>query len=371
MKHVIFCHSLISDWNHGNAHFLRGVVVDLLRRGHHVDVFEPVNAWSVENLKRDHGARALLSFAEAYPGLSSKTYVPEDLDLARALDGADVVLMHEWNEPALIERVGRHRRDNPTYRLFFHDTHHRVVTAPSEMARFDLTHYDGVLAFGEILSHHYRARGVRAWTWHEAADVTRFRPRPDVAVERDLVWIGNWGDDERNAELREFLFEPTRELNLSARIHGVRYPSEARDTLARLGIEYAGWTPNFLVPEHFAAARVTVHVPRRPYVRALPGIPTIRVFEALACGIPLVSAPWSDEEGLFRRGDFLRADTGREMTTHLRTVLSDPAFATELARRGRETILAQHTCRHRVDELLDIISELNAGGSRRLRCAAN
>ena len=48
---------------------------------------------------------------------------------------------------------------------------------------------------------------------------------------------------------------------------------------------------------------MTVHVPRRPYVDALPGIPTIRVFEALACGIPLVSAPWRDEEGLFRHRD--------------------------------------------------------------------
>ncbi|MGH8174867.1 MAG: glycosyltransferase, partial [Steroidobacter sp.] len=46
MKFVLFYHSLVSDWNHGNAHFLRGVVSELLARGHAVDVYEPENGWS-------------------------------------------------------------------------------------------------------------------------------------------------------------------------------------------------------------------------------------------------------------------------------------------------------------------------------------
>src|SRR5207237_3600463 len=126
------------------------------------------------------------------------------------------------------------------------------------------------------------------WTWHEAADVRVFRPidAPDRAG--DLVWIGNWGDDERTAELREFLLEPVRELQLRTRVHGVRYPGQALRELREAGIEYAGWLPNNKVPAVFARYRVTVHVPRRPYVQALPGIPTIRVFEALACGLPLL-----------------------------------------------------------------------------------
>jgi hypothetical protein len=54
---ILFCHSLVSDWNHGNAHFLRGVCSDLLARGHAVDVYEPANAWSVTNLVAEHGRR--------------------------------------------------------------------------------------------------------------------------------------------------------------------------------------------------------------------------------------------------------------------------------------------------------------------------
>jgi spore maturation protein CgeB len=218
-----------------------------------------------------------------------------------------------------------------------------------------------VLAYGAILSELYRARGWarRAWTWHEAADTRVFRPLPSETRAGDLVWIGNWGDDERTEELDEFLLEPVRALQLRARIYGVRYPAAARERLSAAGIEYAGWLPNYEAPRALAQHAVTVHIPRRPYVAALPGIPTIRVFEALACGIPLVSAPWHDAEGLFTPGDdFLVARDGVEMRKHLRTVLHEPALAAHLAQRGRKTILARHTCAHRVDELLKIHAEL-------------
>jgi spore maturation protein CgeB len=179
-------------------------------------------------------------------------------------------------------------------------------------------------------------------------------------VEGDLVWIGNWGDNERSAELREFLIEPVADLRLRATIHGVRYPDAAKARLRRAGIAYKGWLPNAEAPRAFARHFVTVHVPRRPYVRELPGIPTIRPFEALACGIPLVSAPWDDAERLFRPGDFLWARDGEEMRAHLRALVADPAMRAEQARRGLETIQARHTCRHRVDELLTILDELKA-----------
>jgi spore maturation protein CgeB len=101
-------------------------------------------------------------------------------------------------------------------------------------------------------------------------------------------------------------------------------------------------------------------VPRRPYVEALPGIPTIRVFEALACGLPLVSAPWCDDEGLFRSGDYLVARTGAEMKDLVHEVLEDRNLAAELAARGLETVRARHTCAHRVEELLAICADCGA-----------
>jgi spore maturation protein CgeB len=369
VKIVGFYHSLRSDWNHGNAHFLRGVVGELVARGHDVRIFEPEDAWSVTNLVRDHGAEALDAFATAYPHLpphTSQRYGAA-LDLDAALDGADAVIVHEWSDPALVARIGQHRAAGGRYALVFHDTHHRSVTAPDEIARYDLRAYDGVLAFGRVIRDLYRDRGwaARAWTWHEAADVRVFGPRTTIARDGDLVWIGNWGDDERTAELHAMLIEPVRALGLRARIHGVRYPEAARHALAAAGIEYAGWLANFDVPDVFARHAVTVHVPRRPYVEALPGIPTIRMFEALACGIPLVSAAWRDDEGLFTAGeDYLVARDPAEMRRSLRAVLHDRALATELSQRGRQTILARHTCAHRVDELFGIFAELGVAGAR-------
>ena len=370
----MFAHSLLSDWNHGNAHFLRGVVGELVSRGHHVRVYEPRDAWSLQNLRKEHGNEPVLRYRKAYPALRhvSVRYNLKDLDLDAALDGADLVLVHEWSDHELVRRIGRHRGRGRKYKLLFHDTHHRAVTAPQDMAAYDLSHYDGVLAFGDVLRRIYLDRGwaARAWTWHEAADTRVFRPLAGVAPAGDLVWVGNWGDDERTAELHEFLLGPAASLNLRARVHGVRYPDPARAALADAGIEYAGWLPNFRAPEVFAGFRFTVHVPRRPYVEALPGIPTIRVFEALACGIPLVCSPWDDAEHLFTPGrDYLVARNGSEMKRHLRTLANEPAAARELAMNGHYTILSRHTCAHRVDELLRIAVELGAQDETRDRSA--
>jgi spore maturation protein CgeB len=379
----MFYHSLVSDWNHGNAHFLRGIVSELLDRDHDVRVLEPRDGWSRDNLIRDHGPTAVHAFRRAYPRLNSELYEPATLDLDEALRGADAVLVHEWNDPGLVSRIGVHHAVRGGYRLLFHDTHHRSVTDPGSMAAYDLRHYDGVLAFGDVVRDLYLTRGwaSRAWTWHEAADTSIFYPRPPRtptlnsdtklrhqtptlnsdtgAADGDLVWIGNWGDDERTAELDEFLFQPVRELGLRATVYGVRYPPHALARLAASGVTYGGWLPNTDVPAVFARHKVTVHIPRRPYMDSLPGVPTIRPFEALACGIPLVSARWDQTGGLFTPGeDFLVARDGREMTALLRTLLADADARWALAARGLATVAARHTCAHRVDELLTICERI-------------
>jgi spore maturation protein CgeB len=361
MHVVMFYHSLVSDWNHGNAHFLRGVCTELMALGHTLRVFEPEGGWSVSNLRREQGEQALEQFHCAYPHLRSTHYDPRTLDLDAALEGADVVMVHEWSDPALVARIGRHRVRS-RYRLLFHDTHHRAVSAPEELSSYDTSNYDGVLAFGAVLRDIYAARGWgrRAWVWHEAADTAVFRPLPAAQPEAlDLLWVGNWGDGERAQELQEFLVDPVRDLRLRARIHGVRYSKDALASLQRAGIEYAGWIANFKVPEVFSTARATVHVPRRFYREQLRGIPTIRVFEALACGIALVSAPWEDIEGLFQSGrDYLLAGNGQEMRAHLRALLNDHDYARSIAQQGRRTVCARHTCAHRVRELLHILRQL-------------
>lgn len=376
MKFSFFYHSLESDWSHGNAHFLRGVVADLLSRGHDVQVYEQEDAWSRENLLCDHGTAALEAFYDAYPNMRSRTYSQENLDMERVAAESDVVVVHEWNEPWLVNGFGELRNRVQTggnhdldFCLLFHDTHHRAISDPSWLHRFRLDYYDGILAFGEILTDLYRKHGWNqiVWTWHEAADTQVFYPRdpnPDLPIG-DVVWVGNWGDDERAAELDEFLFKPVLAQQLLTHVYGVRYPREVLQKLALEGIHYCGWLPNFRVPEIFANHRATIHVPRRYYAASLPGIPTIRPFEAMACGIPLICAPWEDREGLFSPGeDYLIARNGEEMQRHLHTLRNDGDLAQEMAAHALKTIRSRHTCAHRVDQLLDILAQLNRMRSR-------
>jgi len=370
MRFVFYTHSLVSDWNHGNAHFLRGVMRELIARGHDALALEPAGGWSRENLRTDQGPEAEAAFHATFPELRTETYGPA-FDHAAALDGADVVVVHEWTVPALIAHVGRLRRETD-FTLLFHDTHHRAVTSDAEMAALDLSDYDGILAFGETLRQRYldRGWGRQVFTWHEAADDRLFRPLEEPK-QGDLIWIGNWGDDERTAELEEFLIGPAEALGLAASVRGVRYPHTAKARLARAGLSHGGWIANAQVPRAFARHRVTVHVPRRPYMKALPGIPTIRPFEAMACGIPLICAPWDDAEGLFRPGtDHLIARDGTAMQRRLHAVLSDPELAASLRAEGLATIRGRHTCRHRVDELFSILEALAPGRAAPAREAA-
>jgi spore maturation protein CgeB len=360
MKIVLFYHSLLSDWNHGNAHFLRGVATELMERGDDILIYEPRNSWSLSNLLADYGQEAVQEFYRYYPLLKSTPYDFATINLDEVLQDADLVIVHEWNEHSLVKAIGE-KRKKYLFKLLFHDTHHRAVTERQSMTAYDLSNYDGVLAFGNVIKEIYLKEGwtKNAWTWHEAADTKIFKPMQTEQIEGDLVWIGNWGDDERTKELHEFLIEPVKELGLKAKIYGVRYPEHALKALKDAGIEYGGWLPNFKAPEVFGRYRFTVHVPRGPYVKSLPGIPTIRPFEAMACGIPLLSAPWSDAENLFIQGrDFQFVKNKSEMKEWMQNVLSDDALVEEMTSNGLKTIQQKHTCAHRVDELYRICEEL-------------
>ena len=71
MKIKMFYQSLVSDWNHGNAHFLRGIVKELQRRGESVEVYEPEDGWCLQQLIKNKGGKSIVGFHEYYPDLAS------------------------------------------------------------------------------------------------------------------------------------------------------------------------------------------------------------------------------------------------------------------------------------------------------------
>ena len=274
--------------------------------------------------------------------------------------GVEIVIVHEWNPPELVHQLLAFREAMP-FHLLFHDTHHRASSSPEQISLFGIDRFDGVVAFGDALSRIYRERfGIaRVWTLHEAADTDVFYPRALGAKSDDVVWIGNWGDGERSSEIREFLLRPASHLAAArVSIYGVRYPKDGLQALCDAQVRYCGYLPNLDAPQVYSTARLTVHIPRQQYTGAMAGIPTIRVFEALACGIPLISAPWLDHEHLFRKGDFCMVHSGAQMEAAISALLADPDAAAAQAERGLETILARHTCRHRAQELTSYFEEL-------------
>jgi spore maturation protein CgeB len=361
----IFAHSLVSDWNHGNAHFLRGLCHALVRLGHQVRTYEELGAWSLANLIRHEGETAIEAvddFRRIYPELDVHFYKNDatlDSFLEQELKEVDLVLIHEWNEPSVANKVLA-LKEKYGFRALFHDTHHRAYTRPAEILKFHLHKVDGVLAFGEAIRRIY-AEGfgvTRVWTFHEAADTDVFAPQL-AKRDTDVLWIGNWGDDERTRELTEFFLGPASRLQ-GRRIvaYGVRYPERVLEHLRQSGVEYRGYLPNLKAPAAYGKSALTLHVPRRQYANGLSGIPTIRVFEALACGTPLLCSPWTDTENMFRPGqDYLCVPDGRRMHAAIEDLLRDANARDQLGTNGRDTIQKRHTCQHRAEQLISIYEE--------------
>lgn len=368
----IFAHSWISDWNHGNAHFLRGLASELVKTGHEVRCYEERDGWSMRNLASEGercAADALINFRRAFPDLDVRFFSQDGnlgLYLAAELRDADVVIIHEWNSPEEVAAILA-LKPRLKFRALFHDTHHRAYTSPQEILRLPLDQFDGVLAFGEAIRRIYAdGFGVkRTWTFQEAADTAHFFPRSSVK-DTDVIWIGNWGDEERSRELDEFLIAPAGAMQqYRFAVHGVRYPKAALKRLAESRIEFRGYLPNLRAPEMYSRSRISLHVPRSFYANGLSGVPTIRVFEALAAGSPLICSPWNDSERLFRSGqDYICVPNSAAMILELSTLLKDDKARQQLASSGLATIRARHTCSHRAEQLVDICRELRSPRDR-------
>jgi spore maturation protein CgeB len=358
---ALFYQSLISDWNHGNAHFLRGLMRALQARGHSIVCYEQVDNWSLSNLL-NLDPNAIQEFRVRFPELRFERYDlgPKLEPWARErLASAEVAVVHEWNAPEVIRLIGRLCRELGV-RALFHDTHYRVVLDDAYRSSLDLEQYEAILAYSPSVAERYRRLGFeRVHVLHEAADITLFAPLP-LPKMTDVVFVGNYGDGDRSDELEDYVFGPRLSLpHLTYSVFGVRYPEEVVARLNNgLDINYGGWLSNVMVPSVYSAARVVLHVPRRQYVELLPGTPTIRVFEALATGACLISLPWEDTDGLFRVGeDYAVARSPAEMRDMIAWLCRDDDARSRFGENGRRTILNRHTCGHRADQLLKILAE--------------
>ena len=166
-----------SCWNHGNAHFLRGVLRELLAAAM-TWRWSPAESWSRDNLLRDHGEAGLDAFRTAYPELRSQTY-EAGIDLPAPCDGADLVIVHEWNDPGWSPHIGRARRHGGRFCCCSTTRITARSAIPRRSRGFDLDDYDGVLAFGETLAAVYRR-----WGWGRASSSGMRPPIPGCSIHR-------------------------------------------------------------------------------------------------------------------------------------------------------------------------------------------
>ncbi len=96
---ALFSHSMVSDWNHGNAHFLRGLMRELVRMGHSVRCYEELSSWSLTNLMKHEGERAIEAidaFRRTYPELDIRFYKSGD-DGVSAVSGRRAQERRTWS----------------------------------------------------------------------------------------------------------------------------------------------------------------------------------------------------------------------------------------------------------------------------------
>jgi spore maturation protein CgeB len=361
MHIAFFGHSVLADWGNGRAHFFRGLIRELTRLGHQCVFYEARDNWASRNQCAQIGQQSLLETLRAFPFLKVRIYHNGTRDplpfLRQVLTEADVVFVSQWSEPALIrgvpEVLGRRQVS------IFYDDQYGGPFEEGIYRSYNLERYGRVLACSQRLAGTMRERLniERVEVFVEAADTDLFYPRP-CRQDVDALLIANGGEG-REPILQDYFLEQSLLLpHLRFCLYGVRYGDQARQQFRTVyRVDYRGWAPNSQTPPLYARSRLALHLFREPFVTQLSGVPTIRPFEAFATRTCLVTSPWEDEGGLFREGEhYLRAQSPEDMTNVIRYLLENRPARERVAEAGYRNLLARHTCRHRAEQLLQIIA---------------
>jgi spore maturation protein CgeB len=351
VKLVIFGLTISSSWGNGHATLWRGLCRALAARGHQICFFEhDVSYYAAHrDFTEIPGGRLIL-----YPVWE------EVAPLAREhLHDADVGIVTSYCPDALaatefvLESAARLRvfydLDTPVTLARLREGAAVSYLGPRGLRDFDLVlSYTGGAALGE-LSERLGARRVAPL--YGSVDPAAHCPTPACDLYRaDLSYLGTYAAD-RQAALEELFIEPARRCG-QARflLGGAQYPAAFP------------WTPNIYFVRHlppaehpafFCSSRLTLNVTRQA-MAALGYCPSGRLFEAAACGVPIVTDAWEGLEQFFTPGaEILLARSSDDVVNALR--LPDAALKAQ-ARAARERTLTEHTAERRALELEELFS---------------
>lgn len=347
MKLVVLGLSLSSSWGNGHATTYRALLREFARRGHEILFLERDVEWYRSN--RD------LPFPDF---CRLKLY--SDLDdlkirFHHELRAADWVIIGSYvPEGVEVGKWATHITSN----VAFYDIDTPVTLA--KLARGDdeyisselIKKYDVYLSFsGGVTLNKLEALGSpRARALYCSVDPDLYFPLP-ISKTMDLNYLGTYSDD-RQPTLTELLIKPAKELSqMQFEVAGPQYPTSIE------------WPANVKRTNHlppakhnlfYNASRWTLNVTRADMIAA-GWSPSVRLFEAAACGTPIISDFWDGLEEIFSFDEEIVVARSREEVV---LVLRDwgETKRREVGEKARRRVLNEHTAAHRALELERILN---------------
>jgi spore maturation protein CgeB len=347
---VIFGLTVSSSWGNGHATVWRGLLRSLGAMGHHVVFFERDVPWyaSARDLHEGDGyelvlygdwneiaARAETELARADAGIVT-SYCPD------AIAAAELILVqkeltrvfYDLDTPVTLERLRRGEA---------------VEYLPADgLGRFDLVlSFTGGSALDELRS---RLGARTALPLYGSADIDAHQPVPPVAhYACDLSYLGTYAAD-RQEGVQRLLLHPAQTLpNKQFVIGGSLYPGDFPRTH---NLRFIDHVPPGEHPAFYCSSRLTLNVTRGP-MAAFGYCPSGRLFEAAACGTPILSDTWEGLDEFFEPGkEILLARSTEEAVEAMQ---KPDAELAAIAANARSRVLAHHTAGRRAEQLLSML----------------
>jgi spore maturation protein CgeB len=363
MKIVVFGLSLSSSWGNGHATTWRALLGALAARGHDIVFLERHRSWLARHRDLKEPDWCRLAFYEELADLE---------DFASLVAGADVVIVGsfvpdgvdvaEWVQRVASGTVAFYDIDTPL-------TLARLRAGGCEYLTPDLiTHFDLYLSVTggpalRFIEEVYGAPAARVL--HCSVDEARYRETP-AARRWHLGFLGTYSHDRQPA-LERLLIEPARQApDLRFVVAGPQYPT---DIDWPLNVERIEHLPPTAHPQFYSSLCWALNVTRADMIAAGHS-PSVRLFEAGACGVPILTDEWPGLDRFF--------EPSKEVVVALTTadVLSAVRWSEDdrlqLADAGRRRVLAEHTALHRAKEFEAHIAEITpARDTRRQSTVAN
>jgi spore maturation protein CgeB len=354
MKLVIFGLSITSTWGNGHGTTYRSLCRALHERGHQITFFEHDLEWYRDNRDLPNPEFCTLVIYDDWQSV---------LPRVRAeLNGCDAAIVGSYfpdGYAALDEVLASsvpvkafYDIDTPITIASLRSAGSTEYLRPEHLRALDL-----YLSFtgGPMLREIMHDFGVPvAAPLYCSFDEKQYHPRPPgKRFACDLSYMGTYAPD-RQPKIEKLLCEPARQLpNSKFIVAGPQYPKPVRwpANVKRIIHLNARWHPHF-----YSSSRITLNVTRRDMVLAGYS-PSVRLFEAAACGATIASDNWPGLDTFFAPGEEILLPTcAADVVHYLRDLSNDELRA--IGRRAAERVLAEHTSAHRARELEDLISSV-------------